>query len=714
MKITIEQTLHGYLDGHQLLNSSIELSIEEKRILLYQTDLSGSSVEESFKTYITGYPIIKRNLYAFSYSWYADEMKRPGCVWTQTLLIAFSDLGKIPEFTFLLSLFKRPKLGEYQDYGQSILLDEEVLISTFDTGNQNNDERKKVLLEALYEHPENTIIIPSNSSKEYENLILDLWSDQWPRLRRRFTFCSGALNVRSLDKKPFDLQVIPYSRTNLIQRQSDDLLIVKDGFTLKRFDWDMLMKFSKTKVRQFLWVNGSDIFGERKNLIPLLEIFLLLNDPTTSVLSLSHTVSKYFPLKNEAISLKNRLYGNEAILPPHLSEKEIINYIVTSEDVDFIPNEKINITDRLIDLINSNEISLTDFVNVWNSARPERINKDIWKSLNISEDELSNLVTGNENLLDVMIDNYPKVLCSEKIWKTDYTLQKSIIEKLQARTQNLDREIVFAALDAGSSIIGDMYNLAGSKVIWDSLDWLNDGETKLRFPGDWATFITKKEKNTFREWVSLNQNNLNGKIYEMIFLNLHYDDIRQFYFESSIWIKGYQVLQASNSRVNIVYVAAVLLSLALNNKLVKSENIIVEAFHDFYSYAASSKIESSVWNIIPSYDEDFDESEDSLNFFARLFGFNSVKKKRAESWDYCERLIRILVDKYVKYEWSSQSFLNTLKNKIAFERTLKYCLNSKKGFVLLERLAIDFKKGKVKPLPFQTVFMNPILGQENI
>src|SRR4051812_32249633 len=97
MKIVIEQALHGYLNGHQLLSSSKDFSIEEKKILLYQSDLSGSNVDDEFKTYITGYPMAKAGFYAFSKTWYANEMKRPGCVWTHTLLINFSDLGKIPE-----------------------------------------------------------------------------------------------------------------------------------------------------------------------------------------------------------------------------------------------------------------------------------------------------------------------------------------------------------------------------------------------------------------------------------------------------------------------------------------------------------------------------------------------------------------------------------------------------------------------------------------
>src|ERR1700740_3131163 len=121
MIIKIEQTLHGYEVGHQLLMSSTPLSSDAKQTLLVQSDLSGSNIDEYFKSYVTGYPI--GNYYAFSKTWYADEMPRPGCVWTQTLLIAFADLGKIPDLSELRKLFKRPIRDQYELYAEQLTLD---------------------------------------------------------------------------------------------------------------------------------------------------------------------------------------------------------------------------------------------------------------------------------------------------------------------------------------------------------------------------------------------------------------------------------------------------------------------------------------------------------------------------------------------------------------------------------------------------------------
>ena len=53
------------------------------------------------------------------------------------------------------------------------------------------------------------ILIPANTSEDYERLIFAVWSQQWPSLRRRFIFSTGSLSARSIGKMPFDVQCVP-------------------------------------------------------------------------------------------------------------------------------------------------------------------------------------------------------------------------------------------------------------------------------------------------------------------------------------------------------------------------------------------------------------------------------------------------------------------------------------------------------------------------
>src|ERR1044072_9861526 len=105
----IHQCLHGYGDGHQLLQSSTRLPAKAHQLLLTMSDMSGPSMISGFQSYLTGYAVPGTNWYAFAKTWYANEMRRPGCVWTHTLLIESADLSKIDDLGILLNFFERPE-----------------------------------------------------------------------------------------------------------------------------------------------------------------------------------------------------------------------------------------------------------------------------------------------------------------------------------------------------------------------------------------------------------------------------------------------------------------------------------------------------------------------------------------------------------------------------------------------------------------------------
>jgi len=106
--IALHQALHGYADGHQLLASSARLSREQEAQLLVMSDLSGPSFRAGFESYLTGYPLSGGGYYCFARTWYATELRRPGCVWTHTILVAESDIPQIADFRSLLPVMRRP------------------------------------------------------------------------------------------------------------------------------------------------------------------------------------------------------------------------------------------------------------------------------------------------------------------------------------------------------------------------------------------------------------------------------------------------------------------------------------------------------------------------------------------------------------------------------------------------------------------------------
>src|SRR5579862_4164998 len=104
----IHQFLHGYSDGHRLIEGSLKLPNDAARLMLRMSDLSGSSVVKGFEQYVTGYPLDSINGYALAMTWYASEMPRPGSVWTHTLVLPVQTMAGIASLRSLMHLFKRP------------------------------------------------------------------------------------------------------------------------------------------------------------------------------------------------------------------------------------------------------------------------------------------------------------------------------------------------------------------------------------------------------------------------------------------------------------------------------------------------------------------------------------------------------------------------------------------------------------------------------
>lgn len=230
--IEIHQTIHGYRDGHELLASSMQLPSPVRRAMLALSDLSGDGSPRGFEEYLSGYSIEEAGMYAFARTWYASEMKRPGCVWTHTLLIEQQDLGRISQFGGLRQYFRRPDSKCIRFTLPSIL-------------HQCRDESEAVDMKldgALYEimmrlyGQDLPVLIFGDDANQYEDTIIQVWSQQFNRLRRSFAFCTGALEPRLVEKRPFDLQVIPRQRQRRTLRSADVFSIVTDEDIVRSTD----------------------------------------------------------------------------------------------------------------------------------------------------------------------------------------------------------------------------------------------------------------------------------------------------------------------------------------------------------------------------------------------------------------------------------------------------------------------------------------------
>lgn len=200
-EVWIDQTLHGYSSGHRLLTGSAKLADAEARTMLVLSDASGGRFIDQDHGYLTGYPLPGASKYVVSRTWRATEMTRPGCVWTHSLLIGFADLARLTSAEGLLSALRRPypSIADF-DTKLRLPLGSGLPASTRHAG-------ADALVNALYLNPASKIEMKGGDPAEDEELLLAIWLQQWPRLRRSFRFCSSVGADRSTEGAAFDVQV---------------------------------------------------------------------------------------------------------------------------------------------------------------------------------------------------------------------------------------------------------------------------------------------------------------------------------------------------------------------------------------------------------------------------------------------------------------------------------------------------------------------------
>jgi len=310
--IRLGQTLHGYQDGHSLLAGSENLPHGAESTLFVLSDLSGPQVVSGFDEYLTGYPLPEIASYAFAKTWYAPEMQRPGCVWTHTLLVRFADMAQIDNFGTLLSCFKRPIADpkSWIEYKERVTVEVSREAPDLDVVKPPFPIVSSVL-KALYDTAELPVLLPAVDSRQFESLVLRIWSQQWPRVRRTFRFCTGAIENRTVDGKPFDLQVVPFKGIARIQREVRDSVLVDSENSVEEphsRSWlNILLNDFYGRdfaLQQFIWEYGADVAPKRSSFKKLIEAFQLSSEHSASFEDCWNTLLTLFPSQAEGARLK--------------------------------------------------------------------------------------------------------------------------------------------------------------------------------------------------------------------------------------------------------------------------------------------------------------------------------------------------------------------------------------------------------------------------
>lgn len=471
--IVLHQTVHGYRSGHELLQSSVRLAADVQRTLLVQSDLSGPRLAAGFEEYASGYPLEAVGSYVLARTWYAPEMERPGCVWTHSLLIQFADLARLPAPSRLKELFRRPTREEA--YGRSQL--PALALSARGGGEQPQSFPMDVaagLLEALYDAPETTAVLFAENSGLFENLVMAIWSQQWPRLRRGFRFCSGALAAREQDGNGFDLLVAPLALRSRLPRELPSGTIVGDlVHDAPMAGWVHAgvadLCGGDGGLREFLWAYGADSVMPRQSWKPLAEAFELLNAEGAGDVVASRVIALVgasFQASDDCGRLKLDLFGPDAkFRSAGLTTSRVLLQIARTPHAAAFMDPELKLPEQARTLWTSDSSSATNLLQALVADEPlNELGERILGALCDAVGPVAalELESRHRGLLSVLVDRSPALATAPALWGVPLDRQREFLDLLARKGPAHLRGSVGAMLAAGAKdIAGDAARALG-------------------------------------------------------------------------------------------------------------------------------------------------------------------------------------------------------------------------------------------------------------
>jgi hypothetical protein len=345
--VRLQQCLFGYDDGHRLLSSSLDLHEDESSKILLLSDLAPNLDSGVAKEYWTGVPLTIQKHYALLRTWLAPEMPRPGCVWTHAILVSFADIGRFVDLYRLTSLFKRPtRSSGFAEYEHPLSVNtdisKEAPSNVIDLGDG------MTILRVLYASRAPAVLSAGTGS--LDEVIFRVWSQQWPQLRRSFSFRTACSPFESIsENSEFDLRV------NVTSPADAPLT---EPSTLRVEPWEAaalsdLSKREPSDLRRFYWRYGSDLRRGRERFRFLTEIYLatrvafLCGELLQNILL---RVSKAFPNPASARILKEDLVScglSPYALVPQADPLDLLKFTVGRADLHSLPDPPPEITDNL-------------------------------------------------------------------------------------------------------------------------------------------------------------------------------------------------------------------------------------------------------------------------------------------------------------------------------------------------------------------------------
>lgn len=630
----IEQTLYGYNKGHGLLASSFPVRPNnDSSLMSVLSDWTGFRNELGEDSYMTFYPLSNGEKYAFAKTWYADEMERPGCVWTHTLIVDLKDMDRNFDFRVLNDYFRRPQKDEYDFYQHKIEINNfetrysNVVFSMFD------DTSLLVLYLLLLGNNKNLFIYMDKDQRAYAALCFYLLQYLPLDILKWISMSTGSVSRRKLGSEDFSIQFTDNITNISLSNAPWNGKIAKENFPN-----GLLYIFEQSKRENdtfpsLIRLFREDIKDEKEKLFAfamlMKELDTALNEKVggkeyANVLSL---LEEYFPKQNEGTRLKSN-FLSEKISSLYGTEEDYLFQIASLKNDSFLYPEETHFESRLMELNKDNHASYIDLITkIAALAHP---NDTACKALlyainNMEEQELLNLIDKEwEKILPFLSSNdrffesgmWLKV--SNDKFNTIFLLfSQKLFDKFIYWDGLLNKAIDAEAL-VGEDVSKKIIEKAKDAV---SIIFEAANSDSYHFVSPFLLQACLLKKQDIFIWMN-SQETINERVERFLLYKIEPNDYDLKSNSSSVW-KAF--LNQDNENKNIDFYIYLYI-LAHNWHDVIAIEMLKHSFYHIYIALSKNQLDEKYWNRISCFT--------SISYFI-------------DKWDKCKILSRGLID-YLK------------------------------------------------------------------
>jgi hypothetical protein len=359
--LTIHQALHGYRDGHRLLAASTSLdSAADRSLLQTLSDSPDASRIPLESPLLSGYPLPSGSFYVLAMTWPAPDVRRPGCVWTHSLLLdehvlSLDDLG------FLLDEFHRPSAeASWERYATDLQPN---------AGIRSDGELPDVaatVLWSLYDPPAPPVEMRAGSlaGRDPDRFLLAVLSQLWPELRHGFSFAVAPRTARRIDGRLLDLQITVAPQSSSWEQRPGDPQVrtVTKPLARRTPDWCETLigdLASPGRVRCFLRASGPSVPPTRRSMWALASLWAALDPQVsrTGYEAIPAVLAAAFPDPRDAAPLKEALFGagDREALPFPVNRAEMLASLAATQLGEGVPLAGLSLEQRGAELLADDE-----------------------------------------------------------------------------------------------------------------------------------------------------------------------------------------------------------------------------------------------------------------------------------------------------------------------------------------------------------------------